>query len=64
MSTKMKTNQKNEYNTANCEYCCTVFEYNSSELEEEEDRDMRGYHYYYYTKCPKCGNRILVKSLI
>ena len=51
-------------NTAKCEYCGTVFEYNSSDLEEEEDRDMRGYHYYYYAKCPKCGNRIFVKSLI
>lgn len=64
MDTKLETNQKNEHNIAKCEYCLTVFEYNYSELEEEEDRDMRGYHYYYYAKCPKCGNRILVKSLI
>lgn len=60
----LEENQKNEHNTPKCGYCLTVFEYNSSELEKEEDRDMRGYHYYYYTKCPRCGNRILVKELI
>jgi len=64
MDIKLETNQKNEHNTAKCGYCCTVFEYDASELEEEEDRDMRGYHYYYYAKCPKCRNRILVKELI
>lgn len=61
---KTETNQKDEHNTTKCECCLTVFEYNSSELEEEEERDMRGYHYYYYTRCPKCGNKILVKALI
>lgn len=60
----LEEKQKNEHITTKCGYCLTVFEYNSYELEEEEDRDMRGYHYYYYTKCPKCGNRILVKALI
>lgn len=61
---KTETDQKDEHNTTKCECCLTVFEYNSSELEEEEERDMRGYHYYYYTRCPKCGNKILVKALI
>ena len=60
----LEKNQKNEHITTKCGYCLTVFEYNNSELEEEEDRDMKGYHYYYYTKCPRCGNRILVKALI
>ncbi len=59
INTKPETNQKTK-----CEYCLTVFEYNSFELEEKEDRDMSGYHYYYYTKCPNCGNRILVKAII
>ena len=61
---KPETTQKNKHNTTKCQYCLTVFEYNSSELEEEEERDMSGYHYYYYTRCPICGNRILVKAVI
>ena len=61
---KDNSEQKDEHNTTKCECCLTVFEYNSSELEEEEERDMRGYHYYYYTRCPKCGNKILVKALM
>ena len=64
MDAKPETNQKDEHKTTKCQCCLSVFDYNSSELEEEEDRDMRGYHYYYYAKCPKCGNRILVKTLI
>ena len=60
----LEENQKNEHIITKCQYCLTVFEYNSSELEEEEDRDMRVYHYCYYVKCPNCGNRILVKALI
>ena len=59
---KDRTNDK--HITTKCGYCCTVFEYDASELEEEEVRDMRGYHYYYYIKCPICGNRILVNALI
>lgn len=64
MNAKTETIQKNEHITTKCGYCCIVFEYDASELEEEEDRDMSGYHYYYYTKCPKCGNRILVNALM
>jgi DNA-directed RNA polymerase subunit RPC12/RpoP len=61
---KPETNLKVEHHTTKCEHCLSVFEYNSSELEEEEERDMSGYHYYYYTRCPICGNRILVKAVI
>ena len=61
---KPSTNQKDEHKTTKCEYCLSVFDYNSSDLEEEEDRDMSGYHYYYYTRCPICENRIVVKALI
>ena len=60
----LEEKQKNKRITTKCGYCLTVFEYDASELEEEEDRDMRGYHYYYYIKCPNCGNRILVNALM
>lgn len=59
---KNNSEQNDKRITTKCGYCCTVFKYDASELEEEKDRDMGGYHYYYYIKCPKCGNRILVNT--
>ena len=42
--------------------CCkNTFNYKTSSLEVEEDRDMRGYNYTYWVKCPICGCKFIAK---
>lgn len=46
-----------------CKCCKNKFQYDSSRTVVEEDRDTRGYHYYYYAVCPNCGTRVLVEYI-